>query len=169
MERMSRSHLYRASGPARPLASTVIAALWCGAALGVLGMAAPQLVDGLPLAGPAAAVLERGFGMIAGTGLFAALAIAAAELFSGRTPARGIRLVGAGLLFLAAGAGLFDNSRSMLRPGTPSAAVPGAVASGADGVTAARLRLAWCVVGLVGSTLVLGGGLAGLRAQRSIP
>ncbi|MHB1224148.1 MAG: hypothetical protein ACYC2G_08930 [Gemmatimonadaceae bacterium] len=165
---MSRSHLYRASGPARPLASTVLAALWCGAALGVLVTAAPLLVDGLPLAGPVAAVLERGFGLIAGTGVFVGLAITAAELFGGRTPARGTRLAGAGLLFLAAGAGLFDNSRSMLRPGTPSAAVSGATANGADAVTAARLRLAWCIVGLAGATLVLGGGLAGLRAQRSI-
>lgn len=163
---MSRSHLYRASGPARPLASIVLAALWCGAALGVLVMSAPHFPGGLPLSGPVAAVLERGFGAVAGSGVFVALAVGAAELFSGRTHARGIRLLGAGLLLVATGAGLFDNSRSALRPGTPSAAVPSPSEVGGDGVTAARLRLAWCAVGLVGASLILGAGLSALRAQR---
>src|SRR5690606_30443496 len=105
--------------------------------------------------------LERGFGAIAGSGIFVALAVAAAELFSGRTHARGIRLVGATLLLAAAGIGLFDNTRGALRPGTPSAAVPvTGAAAGDDGTTAARLRLAWCIVGLMGATLILAAGLA---------
>src|SRR5690606_11798859 len=126
------SHLYRASGPARPLASIVLSALWGGATVAVLIMAAPLLPGGLPLGGPAAAVLERGFGAIAGSGIFVALAVAAAELFSGRTHARGSRLVGATLLLAAAGIGLFDNTRGALRPGTPSAAVPVTGAAAGD-------------------------------------
>ncbi len=169
---MSRSHLYRASGPARPLASIVLASLWGGATIAVLVMAAPLLPGSLPLGGPAAALLERGFGAVAGGGLFIALAVGAAELFSGRTPARAIRLAGAVLLLAAAGAGLFENSRSMLRPGTASAAVPGVggmSVSEEDSATWARLRLAWCAVGLLGATLVLGGGLAAVGAQRRAP
>ncbi len=169
---MSRSHLYRASGPARPLASIVLAALWGGATIVVLVMAAPLFPGGLPLGGPAAAVLERGFGAVAGGGVFIALAVAATELFSGRTPARAIRLVGAVLLLVAASAGLFENSRSLLRPGTASAAVPGVGGTSAgegDSATWARLRLAWCAVGLLGATLVLGGGVAAVGAQRRAP
>jgi len=138
----------------------------------VLVISAPLLSGGLPLGGPAAAVLERAFGAVAGGGMLIALTVAAAELFSGRTYLRALRLAGASMLMIAAGAGLFENSRSVLRPGTASAALSGASDAPADNggsMTWARLRLAWCALGLIGATLILGGGLAAVRAQRRAP
>lgn len=163
---MSRSHLYRASGPARPLASIVLAALWCGAALSVLLAAGPLLLGGVPLNGPVAALVERSFSVIAGGGVLAGIGIVGAELFSGRTMGRWLRLIGALLLLLSSGAGLVQGFRHLLRPGTPiPAATPEpSMGSATDGIHATE-RFGWPVVGLAGSFLVLGAGLVALRSS----
>ena len=117
---MSRTHLYRATGPARPLASVVLAALWCGSAVGALLATAPLFPGGVPLNGPAAAMLERTFAIEASAGIIVALATIGAELVGGRTVARAARLAGAGALLIACVAGVLDTSRRLLRPGTPA-------------------------------------------------
>ncbi|HEU4628680.1 MAG TPA: hypothetical protein VFS08_03015 [Gemmatimonadaceae bacterium] len=159
---MSRTHLYRATAPAKPIASLVLAALWCGAALTALIGTAPGLVRGLPLHGTAAGVHDRVYLVVAGAAVVTALAIAASELFAGRTRLRAARLTGAVLLFLAGALGLLDTSRRVLRPGTPvpmgdAAAAPGTVRS------LAPQRLFWAGLGVVGAFTVLVGGVSALR------
>lgn len=176
---MSRSHLYRTTGPSRPLLSIVLAAIWLGGGLVTLLAASPYVVGGTPLHGPAAALLERAFALLGAGAMLAGLATLVAEIVVGRTTLRGVRMLGA-LLLLAAGVfGSLDAAQRMLRPGTPVAMAadgPLAPAAGAgvdvaatDRASAAgttRLasgRLAWSSAALVAAVLVLGGGLAALR------
>lgn len=166
---MSRTHLYRSgsSGPARPMLSIVLAAAWLGAGLLTLLATLPSVPGGLPLHGPAAAVLERTFALLAGGAVIGAVAILLAELFAGRTTLRGIRLLGAVLLLAAGAFGSVDTARRMLRPGTPVTAGAGELTGSAAAEvssTLTRERLLWCSTALLASALVLGGGLAALRS-----
>lgn len=163
---MSRTHLYRSSDPPRPLLSIVLAAVWLGGGLLTLLATAPQVVGGVPLHGPAAAVLERTFALLAGGAVLAAVAMLVAELFAGPSALRGLRLTGAVLLLVAGSFGSFDAARRLLRPGTPVVTgVDALPAPSADGPSAlATARLLWCGTALAAAVLVLGGGLAALRS-----
>lgn len=159
---MSRTHLYRATAPSKPIASLVLAALWCGAVLTALVATAPGLVRGVPLHGPAAGVHDRVFFVVAGTAVLVALAITASELFAGRTRSRAVRFTGAALLFLAGALGLLDTSRRVLRPGTPVASSEAAITTASIRSLAPR-RLFWAGLGVVGALTVLVGGVSALR------
>lgn len=170
MASVSRSHLYRASGPARPLASIVLAALWCGGAVAVLTATWPLFMTGIPLNGPEAALVERAFSVLTAGGLLVALGIVAAELFGGRTWGRWVRLVGALLLLLVSGAGMLQSFRHILRPGTPVPDQGAEVSASAPaGAMQSRERFVLALVGLAGSSLTLGAGLLALRSDPRAP
>ncbi len=168
---MSRTHLYRGTRPARPLASIVLASAWWGAALTMLLATAPGLMRGVALHGPAAGLQDRAALIVAGSGLLFGLVVIVSELLAGRTVRRGLRLAGALLLTLAGGAGMLDTSRRVLRPGTPvAAAVPPRQADEeVPLVDVARQRLLWTAGGLLGATLVLVGGIGALRSWEGTP
>jgi|GEM_PF-5502426 len=165
MASVSRSHLYRASGPARPVASVVLAALWCGGAIAVLAAAWPLFMSGMPLTGQGAAVVERAFVVLTGGGLLVALGVLAAELFGGRTQARWARLVGAIILLLVSGIGTVQSFRHVVRPGTPVPMDAPEISMQASTSTAhGQERFLLTLVGLAGSSLILGAGLLALRS-----
>ncbi|HEX5581553.1 MAG TPA: hypothetical protein VFX39_08255 [Gemmatimonadaceae bacterium] len=164
----SRSHLYRATNPARPLAAIVLAALWVGLAIGLYTMAGSGLVNGVPLEGPAAALVDRVTRTLAVGGALVGGAIIVREVMLGRTVLRTVRLVGAVLLLGAGLAGLGDTLRFALRPGTPIAsAATDEGALDAASVTVGRQRLLWTAAGLLGAALVIGGGVASLDPRRA--
>lgn len=157
---MSRTHLYRATAPGKPIASLVLAALWCGAVLTAIAGTAPGLLGDAPLHGSVAGIHDRIFFVVAVTALVAALAIGVSELVAGRTRLRGMRFTGAVLLLLAGAFGLLDTSRRVLRPGTPvsaAATVAGTVP------TMGVQRILWTGLGIVGALTVLAGGVSTLR------
>lgn len=166
----SRSHLYRATNPARPLAAIVLAALWAGVAVGLYTMAGGELVSGVPLQGPAAALVDRVSWTLAAGGALVGGAILARELMLGRTVLRAVRLIGAGLILAAGIAGLWDTLRFALRPGTPVASAAAREASpDSASVSVGRERLLWTATGLLGAVLVIGGGVASLDPRRARP
>lgn len=167
---MSRSHLYRAGGPSRPLLSLVLAAVWLGGGSLVLLATGPDIVGGLPLHGPAAGLLERTFALLAGGAVLVGIAIIATETAVGRTPTRGLRLAGAVLLLLAGGWGVTGGAGRLLRPGTPAIAeaATGDTAVPAESRTLAVQRLLWSSTALLGAVLVVGGSLAGRGAERGL-
>ena len=163
---MSRSHLYRMTGPSRPLLSLVAGAVWLGAGLLVLLATAPDVAGGVPLHGPAAAIVERTFALLAGGAVLAGAVILAAEVVVGRTGARGVRVAGAVLLLLAGGWGLLGGAAGrLLRPGTPAIAeaATGDTVVPAESERLATQRVLWSSAALVGALLVVGGALTGVR------
>ncbi len=166
----SRSHLYRATNPARPLAAIVLASIWAGAALGLYIMAGSDLVSGVPLRGPAAALVDRVSWALAIGAVIVGGAMVVREIVLGRTVLRAVRLVGAAVLLAAGVAGLWDTIRLALRPGTPVAsASPVAVAPDAGSPELGAQRMLWTAVGLLGAVLVIGGGVAALDPRRARP
>ena len=159
---MSRTHLYRATAPGKPITSLVLAALWCGTALTAIVGAAPGPSGGGPLHGDAAAIHDRVFLVVAATALLAALVILVSELVTGRTRQRGVRFTGAALLCLAGVLGMLDTSRRVLRSGTPPATGDAATATATVRSMGAG-RLFWTGLGVVGALTVLAGGVAALR------
>jgi hypothetical protein len=168
---MSRTHLYRATRPARPLGSIVLASAWCGAALAMLFTIAPGLMAGVALHGPAAGLQDRAAFVVAGGALLVGVLVVVSELVSGRTTRRGLRLSGAVLLALAGAGGLLDASRRVLRPGTPVSIAEAAPPLPGDDVAlvnVARQRLLWTTAGLAGAALVLAGGIGALRSRDNL-
>ncbi|HEY0969786.1 MAG TPA: hypothetical protein VGE02_02290 [Gemmatimonadales bacterium] len=170
LRRASRSHLYRAINPARPLSAIVLAALWAGAALGLYVMAGNELVSGVPLQGPAAALVDRVSWALAIGAAVMGGAMVARELVLGRTVLRSVRLVGATLLLAAGVAGLWDTLRFALRPGTPVAsAAPATGVPDAASTGVGAQRMLWTAVGLLGAVLVIGGGVAAVDTRKARP
>lgn len=163
---MSRSHLYRANNTVRPISAIILASLWAGGALCLL-VARGGLGGGEPLVGAAAALVERASLVLAVSAVVVGLASLVRDVVIGRTPMRLARLVGAGLLIVAGGAGLVDTLRLVVRPGTPIAtAAPPVPAAPTPAVPATEpTGSMWTVIGLLGSTLVVGGGVVALRAR----
>ncbi len=165
---MSRSHLYRSTNRARPLTTIVLAAAWMGATLGLFAMAGAQLVGGVPLQGPAAALVDRGSWTLAIGAAVIGGAMLVRELVLGRTVFRGVRIVGAVLLLGAGVAGLWDTLRFAIRPGTPvaNAAPANDAAPATASVEVGLQRVLWTSAGLVGAVLMIGGGVAGLDQRQ---
>jgi hypothetical protein len=167
---MSRSHLYRATNPARPIAAVVLASVWAGAALCLLVATGGALFGDAPLIGPAAAFVERASMLLAVGAVVVGLASLVRDLLVGRTVMRLPRLVGAALLLVAGGAGLVDTLPVVLRPGTPvaSAAPPEAGARNRGATAGDAQGALWTALGLAGAALVVGGGVAALRSREGL-
>lgn len=165
---MSRSHLYRSTNRARPLTTIILAAVWMGATLGLFAMAGAQLLGGLPLQGPAAAMVDRASWALAIAAAVIGGAMLAREIVMGRTVYRGVRMIGAGVLLAAGVAGLWDTLRFAIRPGTPVAnAAPANETVPVTVSTEVGLqRVLWTTAGLLGAVLMIGGGVAGLEQRR---
>jgi hypothetical protein len=157
---MSRTHLYRATAPGKPIASLVLAALWCGAVLTAIVGTAPGLLRGAPLHGSAASVHDSVFFVVAITALLAAAIIVVSELVAGPARLRALRCTGAVLLLLAGGVGLLDTSRRVPRPGSPASSEPTAAGT-VPGMGVQRIL--WTGLGVVGALTVLVGGVSALR------
>lgn len=168
---MSRTHLYRASGPAKPLASIVLAALWGGAAILVLLATAPNFVGGLPLGGAAAGLVERLFALLAGAALTVGLGIVVFELVGGRTRGRNSRLSGGLALAVVGIAGMADTARAAARPGTPLPAtgVPPALEVQLAPVHVSTERSLWTGAGTLAAAFVIFAGLRAVRRWESEP
>jgi len=166
---MSRTHLYRSGRSGRrPLLSVIAASAWCGAALAGIVASTPAVAS---VASAAGTVPDSRFAFVLAVGgVLVGLLVVARELLAGRTLLRGPRLLGAGLLTLAASAGALDLSRHSLRPGSAvgdlnaaELALPAAGEAGA----AARRSLAWGGAGLLGALVVVAAGTAALRSREA--
>lgn len=160
---MSRSHLYRAVRPKRPLASALLFAIWLGGALLAVAILIPSSDGAAEAAGAPAAALGRLLPLVAGGAMACALMVIVAELIA-QSRLRAVRLTCAAVLLIAGAIVSFGaNERDN---------VLYAADSGVDGPpTLADARaahapdIAWLIVGL----LAAAGGLATAVAASRAP
>jgi hypothetical protein len=163
---MSRTHLYRGARSARPLLAIITASAWSGAAILGIAAAMPALASD---AGASTVAPDGRFALIlAASGVAVGLLVLVRELVAGPTTLRGVRLAGASVLAVAAGAGALDVSRDSVRPGPAVGDLNAAEVTAREAGEAAplaRRRLAWSAAGLVGALIVVAGGTASLRTR----
>ncbi|HLV27399.1 MAG TPA: hypothetical protein VKZ41_13915 [Gemmatimonadales bacterium] len=157
---MSRSYLYRAVRPRRPLASALLLTAWIGgAALAVfLLLPAPNTA-----AGDTAAALDRLVPLVAMGAVVSGLLVIGAEL-AVRARLRVARMVCSGVLVLSGVMASFGASSGerMLHAADGSTVAGGTVAALAP-AGSRRADVAWLVVGLVAALGGLGTAVAASR------
>lgn len=149
----SRSHLYRAPTPVRPIASAIILAIWLGAALLCLATLFPPPAGEGSAAGASAAMLGRMLPLVAGGAVASALLVIGVELAT-RARYRNVRLALAVVLLLAGGIVSFGSGeRDHMLYAADAADAPPTLA---DARAAHAPDIAWLAVAL----LAAAGGLA---------
>jgi len=160
---MSRTYLYRAVRPRRPLASALLFAVWLGGALLAVAALLPTPGAEPAAAGASAAALGRLLPLVAGGAVACALMVIAAE-FAAPARLRSVRLVCCGVLLVA---GAIVSFGSAERQNLLYAADSGANETPptlADARAAHAPDIAWLVIGLLAAGGGLGTAVAASRA-----